>query len=201
MKIVFQGDSITDAGRDRSDAHNLAGYTTYVAEALGSENEYFNFGISGDRAEDVLNRFDADFAVCGKPDVFTLLIGINDVWRNHDSNLYTSPEKYCENVKQILKRVKEVNPDCKIVILEPFLLPAPDKAHWAGELGAMIAKLRLVAAEYADAYIPFDGIFAKEYVSEDWTEYSSDGVHPTDKGNRLMAMFIAAEIGLMLDEE
>ena len=106
MKIVFQGDSITDAGRDRSDAHNLAGYTTYVAEVLGDKDEYFNFGISGDRAKEVLARFDADFAVCGSADVFTLLIGIKDVWRNHDSNLYTSPEEYYQNVEQILIKVK-----------------------------------------------------------------------------------------------
>lgn len=201
MKIVFQGDSITDAGRDRSDAHNLAGYTTYIAEALGEKDEYFNFGISGDRAKDVLARFDADFAVCGSADVFTLLIGINDVWRNHDSNLYTSPEEYYQNVKQILIKVKERNPDCKIVLLEPFLLPAPDKVHWVSEVAVLQHKLRLLAKEYADAYIPFDGIFAKEYAQEDWQEFSLDGVHPTDKGNRLMAMYIAAELSLMLEEE
>ena len=201
MKIVFQGDSITDAGRDRSDAHKLAGYTTYVAEALGNENEYFNFGISGDRSVDVLNRFDADFEVCGKPDVFCMLIGINDVWRNHDSNIYTSPEEYYNNVKAILTKVREVNPDCTIVLLEPFLLPAEDKAHWVGEVAAIIAKLRLLAYEFADAYIPYDGIFAKEYAFEDWREYSLDGVHPTDKGNRLMAMYLTAELGLIFDEE
>lgn len=201
MKIVFQGDSITDCGRDRSDAHNLAGYTTYVADALGDVNEYFNFGISGDRSAEVLARFDADFAVCGKPDVFCMLIGINDVWRNHDSNYYTSPVQYYENVRSILSKVKSVNPDCKIILLEPFLLPAPDKEHWAGEVAALTVKLRQLAAEYADGYIPFDGIFAKECIHEGWQEYSADGVHPTDKGNRLMAMFIVAEIGLMLEEE
>lgn len=201
MKIVFQGDSITDCGRDRSDPHNLAGYTTYVAEALGNENEYFNFGISGDRSVDVLSRFEADFSHCGKPDVYCMLIGINDVWRNHDSNLYTSPEQYYENVKTILQKVRKVNPNCRIVLLEPFLLPSPDKAHWVGEVACFAAKLRLIAAEYADAYIPFDGIFAKECVHENYQEYSADGVHPTDKGNRLMAMFIAAEIGLMLEGE
>ena len=87
------------------------------------------------------------------------------------------------------------------MLLEPFLLPAPDKVHWVSEVAVLQHKLRLLAKEYADAYIPFDGIFAKEYAQEDWQEFSLDGVHPTDKGNRLMAMYIAAELSLMLEEE
>ncbi len=200
MKIMFQGDSITDAGRDRSDAHNMAGYTTYVAEGLGEGNEYFNLGISGDRTKEVLARFESDMQVVGKPDVYTILIGINDIWRSHDSNLYTSPDEYYNNVKEIFTKVKQVNPDCKIVVLEPFLLPAPDKAHWRGELAFITDKLRKATKELADAYIPLDGIFAKEYASEPWEEYSADGVHPTDKGNRLIAMYLAAEIGLMFED-
>lgn len=199
MKIYFQGDSITDCGRDRTNPNNMAGYTAYVAEWLGAENEYYNFGISGDRSVDVLARMDEELQIVGKPDVFTMLIGINDVWRRYDSNCFTSPDEYYANVKAILQKVKDKNKDCKIILIEPFLLPALDKLHWVEDVAYITQKLRKLAYEFGTEYIAMDGIFAKAYVSEPWQEFSLDGVHPTDKGNRLIAMNLVTEIGLLFE--
>lgn len=194
MRIIFQGDSITDAGRDRSNPHNLAGYTTITAELLGKDNEYLNFGISGDTSAMVLERINKEFAEFGAPDVFTLLIGINDVWRRFDSNSYTSPDSYYASVKAIIGKVKAVNPNCRIVLIEPFLLPACDKAHWVGDLAFIIQKLRKIAVEEKVEYLPMDGILARACLTTPWQDLSADGVHPLELGNRVIAECLAEEI-------
>ena len=78
MKIFFQGDSITDAGRDRSDNHNLVGYSLLVKNTLGDNYEYVNYACSGDTSRQALKRHEAEFAR-EKPDILVLLIGVNDV--------------------------------------------------------------------------------------------------------------------------
>lgn len=91
MKVLFQGDSITDAGRDRTDPHYLGeGYPKYAAEALRAKFpnetfEFINLGISGDRTVDLLNRWQKD-CIDVQPDVVSILIGVNDTWRRYDSN-------------------------------------------------------------------------------------------------------------------
>ena len=193
MRILFQGDSITDCGRDREDKHSLAGYTLKVANALGDKFEYFNRGISGDTSKMVLDRYDNDIKAI-QPDIFTLLVGINDVWRFHDSNLYTSPREYCENVEKILVKLKQDFPNVKIVMLEPFLLPSPVRLPWRREVIEFIDACRYLAVKYADAFIPLDGLFAKESMVTPWQELSADGVHPTDKGNELIAKYLTIEL-------
>lgn len=196
MKILFQGDSITDACRDRSDYHNLAGYALYTAEILGDGNEYIDLGISGDRSIDILNRYERDIKDIA-PDVMTILIGINDVWRRYDSNAYTSPEEYERNLKTILSKVKSDLPETKIIVIEPFLLPASDKRHWRRDLAEVIEAARNVAVEYADGYVPMDGIFAKQRLSCPWQKLSEDGVHPAEEGHKLIAKYLAEEILLV----
>ena len=88
MKIVFQGDSITDAGRDRRNYHHLGyGYPWYTAEQLKStfpetEFEFINQGISGNRTCQLFDRLYLD-AIAFEPDVISVLIGINDIWHRH----------------------------------------------------------------------------------------------------------------------
>ena len=85
MKILFQGDSITDAGRDRADSHDLGkGYPKYAAEFIRSahpeiEFEFIDLGISGNQTKDLVARLEADF-VDVQPDIVSIMIGINDVW-------------------------------------------------------------------------------------------------------------------------
>lgn len=193
MKILFQGDSITDADRDRSDYHNLAGYTAYVAQELGNKHEYINLGISGDTSAMLLDRYESDIKNIN-PDIMTLLIGINDIWRRHDENTYISPEQYNKNVTEIITRLKNDCPNVKIIILEPFLLPAKERLFWAGELGEIIRECRQVALKYADGYVALDGIFAKKMMETGWEILSADGVHPLDEGRKLIAKHLVEEI-------
>ena len=200
MKILFQGDSITDALRDRSDYHNLSGYTLMVKEALGDKNEYINLGISGNTTQDILNRYETDIKGIA-PDVLSLLIGINDIWHGE-----VFPEKYLEieqiekNLEKILKQVKQDLPNTKILMIEPFLFPAPDFIKMRGRVSQMIDVYRKVAIKYADAYLPSDGLFVKEIINGGWEEYSRDGVHLTDKGNAVLANYVTEEIKKLIKE-
>lgn len=87
-RILFQGDSITDVGRARNDPRNMGqGYPVMVAGELGlrfpGKYEFINRGISGDRIPDLVARFGKDF-VHLKPDVISILVGVNDVWHEPD---------------------------------------------------------------------------------------------------------------------
>ena len=193
MRILFQGDSITDAGRDRSDPHNLAGYTLFAAQQLGDGFEYVNLGISGNRSADVLARYEKDIAEI-KPDLMTLLIGINDVWRQFDSNSYTSAEQYKNNLLEIITRYKKGCPNGKLILMEPFLVPVSDKMHWRRELIAFIDVVRELAVKYADGFVPLDGLLAKAALEHPYADLSGDGVHPAPTGQKVIAAALAEEI-------
>ncbi len=191
MKILFQGDSITDAGRDRSNPHHLGnGYPKYAAELIrqaypDTEFEFIDLGISGNRAENLRDRWQAD-AVDIQPDVISILIGINDTWHRAAEKNWMPHEYFEECYRDILTQIKEKT-NAKIIILEQFLLPAEDKLGFHVDMDPKIQVTRKLAREFADVFIPLDGLFAAASVETDWHEFSTDGVHPIEKGARFIA--------------
>ncbi|MBR6334752.1 MAG: GDSL family lipase, partial [Clostridia bacterium] len=133
MKILFQGDSITDAGRDRSDCHLLGeGYPHYAAEYIKlrfpNENfEFLNLGISGDRTENLVARLQSDF-IDINPDVTSIHIGINDTWHRAESRDWLPDDIFEAQYRTVLESIRK-NTDSKIIMIEQFLLPAPDKLY------------------------------------------------------------------------
>jgi lysophospholipase L1-like esterase len=195
MRILFQGDSITDAGRDRNDYHNLAGYSQLTANKLNNRFnnlEFINLGVSGDRTIDLINRYDTDFKDIN-PDIITILIGVNDLWRRFDANSYTNPVQFEKNYRQILTGIKK-DTKAKIIIMEPFILPVEDKMHFRLDLPPLIEVSRKVAVDFANAYIPLDGIFAKECLNYKAEELAADGIHPTPLGNEIISKYLSEEI-------
>lgn len=192
--VLFQGDSITDCGRDREDITSLSeGYPGMVAKMynlLFPDNgvTFINKGISGNRAKDLLERYDVDFKDIN-PDFISIMIGINDTWRKYDSNDPTSAEEFEDNYRKLLKMIKADMPNCKIMIMEPYVLNSlPDRAAWREDLNPKILAVRKLAKEYADYYLPLDGLFAKAEV-EQYTcqQISPDGVHPGPIGHSMIA--------------
>ena len=193
MRILFQGDSITDAGSYGKEYPELTGYTKLVAEMLGEGHQYFNRGVSGNRSLGVLDRYDCDIKAVN-PDVMTLLIGINDVWRRFDAGLYMSAEAYGNCVREILAKFKADFPSAKLIIMEPYLVDNAAKEYFRPALSEFIAEIRRIAVEFADGYIPLDGLFAKEAMSVPYVELSEDGVHPSLKGQEMIARYLVEEI-------
>jgi lysophospholipase L1-like esterase len=191
MKILFQGDSITDAGRNRSDIHNLGnGYPIYTAKVIKAafpdiDFEFINLGISGNRAENLRDRWTAD-AIEIQPDVISILIGINDTWHRAANKDWMSNDYFDGCYRGILERLKKET-KAKIIILEQFLLPVADKEFFHVDLDPKIQITRKLAREYADVFVPLDGLFAAASVGTAPTEFAADGVHPTAKGAQFIA--------------
>ena len=129
MRIVFYGDSITDAGRNRDkDFHHSsygAGYVRDVASDLLNQNplgfEIINRGISGNRIVDLYARIKTDLWNLN-PDIISILIGVNDVWHEIGSKNGVELDRFERVYRMLIEDTKKVLPNAKIVILEPFVL-------------------------------------------------------------------------------
>lgn len=190
MKVLFQGDSVTDCDRSREDDSYLGyGYPSFIAEKLkGRGLTFINRAVSGERVSDVYNRREKDiFEV--KPDLFSILIGVNDTWRRYDENNPRTAKEFERIYRGLLSEIKERLPGVPIVMMAPFVLEVPDKIHWLKE--DLIPKqeaVRRLANEFADVYIPLDEIFKAEFdKNEDIYHLSPDGVHPNETGHKLIA--------------
>ena len=203
IKLLFQGDSITDAGRDRADCHNLGnGYPKFAARYLSekfkdTEFEFIDLGISGNQTKDLVGRLRSDF-IDVQPDIVSILIGINDVWHHAANRDWIPDAVFEERYRTVLDALKK-DTNAKIMIMEPFLIPAEDKLFFRVDLAPKIEIVRKLAREYADVYLPTDGLLQSAFVGDDPLSYAADGVHPTEKGadfiGRLYAEYISKLIG------
>lgn len=191
MKILFQGDSITDAGRDRDNIHDLGqGYPKYAAAMIQSrhpdtEFEFIDLGISGNRVEDLKNRWQAE-CIDIQPDVVSILIGVNDTWHHAGAQDWIPNDVFEADYRSILTDIKEKT-NAKIIILEQFLLPTGEKDWFRVDLDPKVQITRKLAREFADVFIPLDGIFAAASVGTKPETWASDAVHPTEAGAKLIA--------------
>ena len=192
VRLIFQGDSITDAGRDKRDFHNLGnGYPKYAAELLKENNpeiafDFINLGISGNRTGQLFDRLYPD-AISLQPDVISILIGINDIWHRCPPNFIATTDAQIElNYREILKSIRS-NTNAKIVMIAPYLLDAEANKHLRGDLEAILPIVRQLADEFADVYIPLDELFNEAMATQPAPlHYSLDGVHPNENGAKFI---------------
>lgn len=202
MKILFQGDSITDCGRNREDYHNLgAGYPKYAAELIAkaypeTDFEFINLGISGNQTKDLVDRLQNDF-IDIQPDFVSIHIGINDTWHRAAERNWLGNDIFEAQYRKVLSEIKEKT-NAKLLIVEQFLLPVDDKAYFREDLNGKIDITRKLAREFADFYIPLDGLMAQACVGNDSSHWSEDGVHPNENGARFIADLYADAFGKML---
>lgn len=203
MKILFQGDSITDWGRDRNDIHNLGnGYPKYAAKFLAEKYtdidfEFIDLGISGNQTKDLVARLDTDF-IDIQPDIVSILIGINDTWHHAEQKDWIPNEIFEERYRTVLTAIKEKT-NAKIMMMEPFLIPTEDKAFFREDLAPKIEIIRKLAREFADIYLPTDGLLASAFIGDDPLSYAADGVHPTAKGAEFIGMLYCEYISDIID--
>lgn len=204
--VLLTGDSVTDCGRSR-DCDNEGrdnvngmgnGYPAMVKAYLNAmhpelELTVINKGISGNRTCDILNRMDVDHLNL-KPDVVTLLIGVNDVWRHFDAPdiRQIDAEEYRLNMDRILADLKTVARE--ILVLAPFQIkPADD--HPMYQMTLQYAKIAKEAAEQAGVrFFDAQAMFDVKIAGTDAKLYSADTVHPTVNGHVLLADAILREL-------
>ncbi|MFW6256777.1 MAG: SGNH/GDSL hydrolase family protein [Bacillota bacterium] len=190
-RVLFQGDSITDCGRNREDDDLGSGYPYFAASLFSSrypelEVEFLNRGIGGDRVRELEDRW-AEDALNLKPDVISILIGINDTWDSFRGRGGISAEQFKETYHRILSLTRKKTA-AKIIICEPFLLPVRnDNSEWRKDLDPKINVCRELAREFDTFYLPLDGIFARVCTQREPDFWAEDGVHPSPAGHALIA--------------
>lgn len=195
-KFLFQGDSVTDAGRNWSDGADLgSGYPMFAASSFAACNPeknvtFLNRGISGNRVRDLAARWEED-CLAIKPDVLSILIGVNDTWRRFDSDDETSEAAFEADYRKILTQTKKALPNTQIILMEPFSLPdPPEYGLWREDLNGKIRVVRRLAAEFRTDFIPLDAIFTSAFIASGANKWTADGVHPTCYGHALIAQHV-----------
>lgn len=199
--ILFQGDSITDAGRERDKDDRMGrGYATLVSAELGYKYAprfaFLNRGIGGNRIVDVYARIKKDI-INLKPDYMSLLVGVNDVWHEVAFQNGADTKKFSMIYDLILDELLEALPDLKIMILGPYVMEGeatcateerPDKWDFFREGVAEKAEAsRLAAEKHGLVYIPLQERFDEAQKRAPAIYWSLDGVHPTAPGHEVIA--------------
>jgi len=197
--ILFQGDSITDMGRKRDSAavpNNDAalgnGYAALAAMELlvgrpADGLKIFNRGVSGNKVYQLADRWQAD-CLDIKPNVLSILIGVNDIWHTLNGTYQGTVEIYERDYRTLLDRTAKALPNLKLVICEPFVLrcgAVTDK--WFPEFDNYRAAALRVAKTFHATFIPFQAMFDEAIKYAPPEHWAKDGVHPTPAGAALMA--------------
>jgi lysophospholipase L1-like esterase len=199
LTVLFQGDSITDAGRDRTCAEPNAaaalgqGYTFMAAARLLRDQpegglRCLNRGVSGDQVPHLLERWQSDTLEL-RPNVLSILIGVNDLWHRLDHRSSGTVESYATEYRRLLEWTRRELPHCKLLICEPFVLRcgAVDD-RWFPEFDERRGVVRRLAQSMADGFVAFQDVFdAAVTGGPEPACWADDGVHPTVAGHALMA--------------
>jgi len=197
--ILFQGDSITDSGRNKEDtgfntARNLgSGYPLLAGAALLNKYEalnlkVYNKGISGNKVYQLAERWDKD-CLDLKPDVLSILIGVNDLWHKLNGTYNGTIEIYRNDYIALLERTMKALPNVKLIICEPFAVngvkAVDDK--WYPEFYDYQKSAREIAKQFRATFIPFQSVYDEAQKRAPGSYWTGDGVHPTLAGAQLMA--------------
>ena len=198
LVVLFQGDSITDAGRDRQVSEpNLArglgsGYPLLVAAAALAAHpdrtlRFYNRGVSGDKVPDLTARWATD-TLALEPDVLSILVGVNDFWHKLSKGYTGTVQQYEEQYEALLDQTRRALPRVRVLVLEPFVLRcgAVDD-RWFPEFDERRRAAQRVAQHAGAAFVPLQGAFddlARKAAPQYW---AADGVHPTPAGHALIA--------------
>jgi lysophospholipase L1-like esterase len=202
-RILFQGDSITDAGRDRANPLDLGnGYPAIIKGILHARHPELNAtvlnrGVGGDRTPELLARWDED-CVALRPDVLSIMIGVNDVWRiagEWNGQKHVPRDAYAANLAQLLERAQAAGV-ARIVVMSPTTASPEADAMLNTMLADYAETARGVAqrfgARYADVRTPLLEARAKE-PRIPWTP---DGCHPSIAGHAVIAAAWLGAVGL-----
>lgn len=194
LKFLFQGDSITDASRNRDDENNYGyGYPNLFAAEVGKEfpgeYDFINLGISGDRIVDVYARIKEDITNL-EPDYMSILIGVNDVWHEINDKNGVAPEKFEKIYTMLIEEIKEVLPNIKIMILEPFVLPGTGTSYAWDTFRSTLEENAKAAKRIADKFnlkfVPLQEKFDTACEKAEASYWLADGVHPTAAGHAII---------------
>jgi acyl-CoA thioesterase-1 len=191
-KVLFIGDSITDAGR-REDPEQIGnGYVRMIRDCLLAADPatgpgVINRGISGNKVTDLEARWKED-VIDVAPDILSIKIGINDVWHSLKGSGGVPVGQFTSVYGALLREVRASLPACRIVLCEPSVIWAPAPEQGNNMLLPYIDSIRELAVSYsADCVVPLHDIFENARRLRPDIAWAPDGVHPASAGHMLIA--------------
>ena len=197
--LLFQGDSITDAGRSRDHSGPNqpqalgTGYAALAAaELTGTRPDgnwaCYNRGVGGDKVGDLSARWEED-ALALEPDVLSILVGVNDFWHTLSGDHDGTPERYEQKYRTLLDRTRTALPDTTLLLGEPFALQGGSAVdeRWQPDFQRYREAARRVADDYDATWIPYQSVFDEALQEAPAPYWSRDGVHPAPAGHYRMA--------------
>ncbi len=199
-RILFQGDSITDCDRRRSEFYSLGGgYPNLVKALLGmdcpGEYEFINRGVSGDRIVDLYARIKADF-INLKPDYASIYIGVNDTWHEINDQNGVDTAKFEKIYTMLIEEVLAACPEIKLMLIAPFVLEGPGSCNteekpdkyniFREDVAQKAAVAKRLAEKFGLALIELQPAFDEACTKAPASYWTGDGVHPTECGHELI---------------
>lgn len=197
--VLFQGDSITDAGREKkkelpnNPASFGGGYAflaaSHLLNALPEKRlSIYNRGISGNKVFQLAGRWQKD-CIDLKPNVLSILIGINDYWHFRNGKYDGTIETYQTDYRKLLEQTREKLPGIKLVICEPFAVPGTSAVDesWEKPVSEFRVAAKQLATDFGALWVPFQDVFNEALKHAPAKYWTHDGVHPAMPGAALMA--------------
>ena len=210
-RILFQGDSITDCGRDRGNFYGMgSGYPNLVMASLGldapGEYEFVNRGISGNRIVDLYARIKVDF-INLKPDIASIYIGVNDAWHEINSQNGVDTAKFEKIYTMLIDEVQAACPNTKLMIIAPYVLEGtatcnteeiPDRLErFKRDVAEKAAVAKKIAEKYGLPLVELQPAFHEACGKAPAVYWTADGVHPTACGHEIIKRLWLEAFGQM----
>lgn len=205
-KLLFMGDSITDAGRTRPNGEGLfdpygSGYVSFVNALINStytnnQVRVVNKGVSGDTTRKLIERWQED-CLDQKPDWLVIMIGINDVWRTLDLPLFPEEhiyvEEYEENLRKMLDSVQGKIKN--VVLMSPYFIELNKQDEMRKRMDQYGQVVKKLAQEYKTMFVDVQAAF-DEFLQAHHPAYISwDRIHPNNIGHMIIAKVFLKEVG------
>ncbi len=203
QRIVFIGDSITDAGRRGPAAPWGSGYVSTVrnltlARYPGLGLTFVNRGVSGDTTRDLASRWERD-VIAERPDWLSVGIGINDVWRafgDRPREAVPLPE-YEATLRRLLDRARDAA-GARLILMQPYMIE-PDRVHAMRRLMDRYGEtVRRLAADYGAVLVPTQAAFDAALERTTPIDWADDRIHPNGPGHAVIALAFLRAIGFAL---
>jgi len=202
-RLLFTGDSITDCGRDRSAAGSDlgSGYVAQVQALIGAHHpskriEIFNTGIGGHRVTDLESRWEAD-VLAYEPDYVSVMIGINDVWRQFDRPNIEQVDAAQFRAK-LGALVRATGAKTKgVFVLSPFFLEPNREDPMRALMDAYGSEARGVAEAHGAHFVDVQAAFDAWLAHNPTQMLCGDRVHPNAVGHAIIARAFLDAVGFV----
>ncbi|MEH7116739.1 SGNH/GDSL hydrolase family protein [Neobacillus vireti] len=210
QKLVFIGDSVTDCERAKPEGEGLfaalgKGYVSNVDALLQAVYpdlgiRVVNKGIGGNTVRDLMNRWQED-VIDQEPDWLSIMIGINDVWRQYDTPFIKEWHVYIDEYEETLRKlVTETKPLTKgMVLMTPFYIESNEQDSMRQTMDQYGKIVRKIAEEtgclFVDTQAAFNEVLKDLYPAT----IAWDRVHPSASGHMVLARAFLKEIGFEWD--